>query len=85
MWSYGILLWELIAQSDPYPELDNIQAAAKVMTTGFHPVTPESAPPKLADIMMRSWEQKPEDRLTFAQALAELAELADEIAENPFY
>jgi len=27
IWSYGITLWEIISRKEPYPELDNVQAA----------------------------------------------------------
>lgn len=61
-YSYGIVLWEIVARSAPYPELDIYEAAKQVVQDGLRPIIPITCPAKLGDIMNACWQTDPEKR-----------------------
>jgi len=85
VWSYGCTLTELLTGDEPYPALDNVQAASNVMHKGLKPVIPESVPPLLAAMMEKCFERDPDDRPTFKEILKTLDLVDKDIEANPFY
>ncbi len=78
-------LWEILTREDPYPDLDNVQAASHVMHKGLTPRAPESCPPKMAELMEHCFKRNPDDRPTFKDIIKILRDIEDEIKSNPFY
>ena len=65
VWSYGILLWELITHGQvPYPGITLAETQAKV-EQGYRMPQPPGCPDPLYQIMMDCWNQDPEERPTF--------------------
>ena len=56
VFSYGILLWELVSGGDiPYPGYTPLQAAVGVVQRGLRPTIPASCHPVIAQVMQYSW------------------------------
>ncbi|XP_022533366.2 tyrosine-protein kinase Lyn [Astyanax mexicanus] len=65
MWSFGILLYEIITHGKiPYTGLNNAEVMARVQR-GYRIPQPELCPSKLYEIMTTCWKSSPEERPTF--------------------
>ncbi|CAL4904088.1 unnamed protein product [Urochloa decumbens] len=74
VFSFAIVLWELITSKIPYDTMTPLQAAVGVRQ-GLRPGLPKKAHPKLLDLMQRCWEADPSNRPAFPDILAELEDL----------
>ncbi|CAA6673535.1 unnamed protein product [Spirodela intermedia] len=57
VFSFGIVLWELLTGKLPYENLTPLQAAVGVVQKGLRPSIPESTHPRLAALLERCWHQ----------------------------
>lgn len=84
VFSYGILLWELVSGGDiPYPGYTPLQAAVGVVQRGLRPTIPPSCHPVVAQVMQYCWQPDPSSRPEFEQ-IVELLKHTDtpvEVAE----
>ncbi|KAH9101813.1 hypothetical protein AeMF1_021518 [Aphanomyces euteiches] len=69
VYSYGVILWELIAKDQPFKGMTPIQAAFAVARQHLRPAFPEHTPECLRTFVNLCWAQKPHDRPTFAVVL----------------
>ncbi|XVE55171.1 hypothetical protein DITRI_Ditri03aG0138400 [Diplodiscus trichospermus] len=82
VFSFAIVLWELVTAKVPYDTMTPLQAALGVRQ-GLRPDLPEDAHPKLLDLMQRCWEAAPDIRPSFSEITAELETLFEEVKEAP--
>jgi serine/threonine protein kinase len=65
VWSFGIVVWEIIYKDIPHSKLEIFEAALKIRDEKLTPeITPQS-PPMLTKLMQSCWAQDPTDRPTF--------------------
>jgi predicted Ser/Thr protein kinase len=64
VWSYGILVWEIVTGREPHDNEDQLLIGARIRDEGFHPVIPEDCEPALRRVMEMCWHKNPEDRPT---------------------
>ena len=69
VYSYGIVLWEILTRSVPYRGLESAQIIARVLTTDLRPPMPEGAPPEIAMLIRQCWDRDPRARPTFTDIL----------------
>lgn len=65
VYSFGIVLWELLTGSVPYQDRTPLQAAVGVVQNGLRPDIPPSTPAGIADIMRLCWQREPSVRPSF--------------------
>ncbi|KAJ6930797.1 serine/threonine-protein kinaseY46-like isoform X1 [Populus alba x Populus x berolinensis] len=80
IFSFAIVLWELVTAKIPYDSMTPLQAALGVRQ-GLRPDLPHSAHPKLLDLMQRCWETVPDRRPSFSEITVELQTLLQESQE----
>ncbi|KAL5560332.1 hypothetical protein UlMin_036543 [Ulmus minor] len=81
VFSFAIVLWELVTTKIPYDTLTPLQAALGVRQ-GLRPELPSDAHPKLLELMERCWDGTPCNRPTFSDIRAELENLLLQVEEN---
>jgi serine/threonine protein kinase len=69
VYSFGILLWELLTQKTPYENMTPIQAAVGVVQEGLRPPMPDGLNRRLKDLIERCWDADPDVRPTFPELL----------------
>nr|VDC95588.1 unnamed protein product [Brassica rapa] len=82
VFSYGIVLWELLTGKLPYEYMTPLQAAVGVVQKGLRPKIRKKTHPKMRELMERLWEKDPSLRLDFAEIKEKLEEIAKEVGEE---
>ncbi len=72
MWSFGVLMYEVVAQQEPHTNADPIEIGRLIRDNGVTPVIPEDCPIKLADIMRSCWKVNPSERPTVELIIEQL-------------
>jgi len=74
VFSFAIVLWELVTSKIPYENLTPLQAALSVRQ-GFRLEIPLSVHPRLSKLIQRCWEENPHTRPTFSEIIVELEDI----------
>ncbi|KAL9275839.1 Serine/threonine-protein kinase STY46-like protein [Drosera capensis] len=82
VFSFGIVVWELLTGKLPYDYLTPLQAAVAVVQKGLRPAVPKNTPPKLAELLERCWQQDPALRPDFSEILEILQKIAKEVGDG---
>lgn len=85
VYSFGIVLYELLSGRVPYAELEPMVATNEVSRRGLRPPVPREAGPGLGRLMTRCWCSPAGERPSFTEvgaALPELTAEADEAAQR---
>ncbi|KAA0040325.1 serine/threonine-protein kinase STY46 isoform X1 [Cucumis melo var. makuwa] len=82
VFSFGIVLWELLTGKLPYEFLTPLQAAVGVVQKGLRPTIPKHTNPKLADLLEKCWQQDPSCRPDFCEIIDILLQITKEVAEE---
>ncbi|EFN58114.1 hypothetical protein CHLNCDRAFT_142454 [Chlorella variabilis] len=77
VFSFGIVLWELLTARIPYSDMTPLQAAVGVVQKGLRPPIPPNCPPPLSDIMRLCWQRDPNVRPSFEQLKVKTEELLE--------
>eukprot|EP00271_Cylindrocystis_brebissonii_P000612 TRINITY_DN1072_c0_g1_i1.p1 TRINITY_DN1072_c0_g1~~TRINITY_DN1072_c0_g1_i1.p1 ORF type:complete len:618 (-),score=150.57 TRINITY_DN1072_c0_g1_i1:368-2221(-) len=82
VFSFGIVLWELLTGKLPYADLTPLQAAVNVVQKNLRPAIPRGTHPAVADMMERCWRTEVNDRPEFAELVVQLQEILKEVEEE---
>ncbi len=85
VYSFGIILWELITRQEPYGGKRGVQIAYAAAEQGKRPEIPSYVPRNYSVLMQECWADRPADRPTFNQILKRLFAMkkeADHIAHE---
>ncbi|KAM4747548.1 hepatocyte growth factor receptor [Rhinophrynus dorsalis] len=75
VWSFGILLWELMTRgAPPYPDVNSFDITIYLLQ-GRRLLQPEYCPDPLFDVMLKCWHPKPELRPTFSELVARISSI----------
>jgi serine/threonine protein kinase len=72
VYSFGIILWEMLTGECPYEGMSAIQCALAVLNRDHRPEIPPWCPPAFAALIRACWDKDPAKRPTFAQILLAL-------------
>eukprot|EP00270_Netrium_digitus_P011444 TRINITY_DN3641_c0_g3_i1.p1 TRINITY_DN3641_c0_g3~~TRINITY_DN3641_c0_g3_i1.p1 ORF type:complete len:655 (-),score=150.28 TRINITY_DN3641_c0_g3_i1:80-1966(-) len=79
VYSFSIVLWELLTAKIPYSDYSPVQAAVGVALNDLRPEIPANCPDWLRQLMQKCWARDPEARPTFAQVLSQLAAVEESV------
>ncbi|CAA6656037.1 unnamed protein product [Spirodela intermedia] len=82
VFSFGVVLWELLTAKLPYEYLTPLQAAVGVVQKGLRPTIPKNTDPRLTELLERCWRQDPNQRPDFSQILEILQNIAREVGDE---
>ncbi|ONH92366.1 hypothetical protein PRUPE_8G170600 [Prunus persica] len=82
VFSFGVVLWELLTGKLPYEYLTPLQAAVGVVQKGLRPTIPKNTHPKLVELLEKCWQQDPALRPDFSEIIEMLQPLAKEISDE---
>ncbi|XP_075456092.1 hepatocyte growth factor receptor isoform X1 [Ascaphus truei] len=75
VWSFGILLWELMTRgAPPYPDVNSFDITIYLLQ-GRRLLQPEYCPDLLYEVMLKCWHPKPELRPTFSELVSRIASI----------
>jgi serine/threonine protein kinase len=77
VWSFSVLLWELMALTKPYDGLVGHQVKECVSVFGERPSIPRSWPTQVRRLLRRGWSERIEDRPT----MEETQEILEKVLE----
>ncbi|KAF5960887.1 hypothetical protein HYC85_002096 [Camellia sinensis] len=82
IFSFGIVLWELLTGELPYSYLTPLQAAVGVVQEGLRPTIPKHTHPKLAELLEKCWQQNPTLRPNFSEIIEILKQISKEVGDD---
>ncbi|XP_038066663.1 angiopoietin-1 receptor-like [Patiria miniata] len=79
VWSFGILLWEIVTYgSTPYPGIESKSLAQRLLD-GYRMPKPDNCADEIYDVMLKCWQEQPSNRPSFRK----LVEILEEISSKP--
>ena len=75
VWSYGVVLWELITGEIPFKGIEEFQIAFLVVEREQRLPIPQGCPQVLSKLMTLCWQTDPKSRPTFKQILSTLDQI----------
>uniref|UniRef100_A0A7N0SWM8 non-specific serine/threonine protein kinase n=1 Tax=Kalanchoe fedtschenkoi TaxID=63787 RepID=A0A7N0SWM8_KALFE len=82
VYSFGLILWEMISGSIPYEDMNPIQAAFAVVNKKLRPAIPEDCPPAMKALIEQCWSSHPDKRPDFWQLVKVLEQFAASLARD---
>jgi sterile alpha motif and leucine zipper-containing kinase AZK len=75
VWSYAVVLWELVSREVPYKGLTEFKIYSIISQHGERLVIPETCPLKLANLLKNCWYTEPRDRIDMKMIILELQKM----------
>ncbi|XP_024164961.1 serine/threonine-protein kinase STY46 isoform X1 [Rosa chinensis] len=82
VFSFGVILWELLTGKLPYENLTPLQAALGVVKKGLRPTIPKHTNPMLVELMESCWQQDASLRPEFSDIVNMLRQMARRVADE---
>lgn len=82
VYSFGLILWEMVAGCIPYEDMTPIQAAFAVVNKNLRPVIPVDSPPAMRALIEQCWCLQPEKRPDFWQIVKVLEQFESSLARD---
>ncbi|XP_054274233.1 mitogen-activated protein kinase kinase kinase 13-like isoform X2 [Macrosteles quadrilineatus] len=82
IWSYGVVLWELLTCETPYKDVDSSAIIWGVGNNSLHLPIPSSCPEGFRLLIKQCWSAKPRNRPSFKHILIHLDIAASEVLSS---
>eukprot|EP00957_Ditylum_brightwellii_P046224 3507285-Ditylum_brightwellii.AAC.1 len=63
VWSFAVVIWQLITREEPFSKLSQIEAAGMVALEQARPPFPKGTPKDVCLLIERCWKENPNDRM----------------------
>jgi mitogen-activated protein kinase kinase kinase 11 len=77
VYSFSVVLWQLITREEPFTGETSIAAAAAVALEGRRPPFPPETPVSVEQLIKTCWSDDPDKRIPFEKIVTELHELRE--------
>jgi serine/threonine protein kinase len=82
VYSFGLILWEMLTGTIPYQDMTPIQAAFAVVNKNSRPVIPSNCPPAMRALIEQCWSLHPDKRPEFWQIVKVLEQFESSLARD---
>ncbi|XP_057949104.1 serine/threonine/tyrosine-protein kinase HT1 [Malania oleifera] len=82
VYSFGLILWEMVAGTIPYEDMTPIQAAFAVVNKNLRPIIPGDCAPALRSLIEQCWALQPEKRPEFWRVVKILEQFESLLAHD---
>ncbi|CAJ2648632.1 unnamed protein product [Trifolium pratense] len=82
VYSFGLILWEMLTGTIPYEDMNPIQAAFAVVNKKLRPIIPPDCPPAMRALIEQCWSLQPDKRPDFWQIVKVLEQFESSIARD---
>ncbi|WOG89843.1 hypothetical protein DCAR_0209082 [Daucus carota subsp. sativus] len=82
VYSFGLILWEMVAGNIPYEDMTPIQAAFAVVNKNFRPAIPGDCPAAMKALIEQCWSLQPDRRPDFCQVVKVLEQFEASLASD---
>uniref|UniRef100_A0A8D0EAZ9 Mitogen-activated protein kinase kinase kinase n=1 Tax=Salvator merianae TaxID=96440 RepID=A0A8D0EAZ9_SALMN len=83
IWSFGVVLWELLTGEIPYKDVDSSAIIWGVGSNSLHLPVPSTCPDGFKILMKQTWQSKPRNRPSFRQILMHLDIASADVLATP--
>ncbi|XP_043549318.1 mitogen-activated protein kinase kinase kinase 13 [Chiloscyllium plagiosum] len=83
IWSFGVVLWELLTGEVPYKDVDSSAIIWGVGSNSLHLPVPSTCPDGFKILMKQTWHCKPRNRPSFRQILLHLDIASADVLGTP--
>ncbi|GIY88376.1 mitogen-activated protein kinase kinase kinase 20 [Caerostris darwini] len=80
VWSYGVVLWELLTHEVPFKGIEGFQVAWAVVEKEERLTIPKCCPPRFAELMTACWRTDPKERPSFSYIIKVLYSMQNDDA-----
>ncbi|KAE8981530.1 hypothetical protein PF002_g24224 [Phytophthora fragariae] len=84
VYSFAVVLWELLARDVPFKGQTPMQTAMAVAEQQMRPALPRQTPPKIAELIEHCWNQDPTRRPDFSSILKVLPFVKQSLSKTDF-
>ncbi|RLN52158.1 hypothetical protein BBP00_00009705 [Phytophthora kernoviae] len=84
VYSYAVVLWELLAKDIPFKGQTPMQTAMAVAEQHMRPGLPQKTPPKIAELIEHCWNQDPTKRPEFSAIMQVLPYIKQALSKADF-
>lgn len=82
VYSFAIVMWQLVTREDPYMNISQIEAAGKVALEKARPPLPDGTPTPVSDLIQTCWSENPDDRLPFDEISVKLTDIQNRLTKD---
>lgn len=82
VYSFGLILWEMVSGRIPYEEMTPIQAAFAVVNKNVRPAVPKGCPPAMRALIEQCWSVQPDKRPEFWQVVKVLEQFESSLVHD---
>ncbi|XP_043939853.1 mitogen-activated protein kinase kinase kinase 12 [Protopterus annectens] len=83
IWSFGVVLWELLTGEIPYKDVDSSAIIWGVGSNSLHLPVPNTCPDGFKILLRQCWNSKPRNRPSFRQILLHLDIASADVLSTP--
>jgi len=82
IYSFGVVLWQLVTHEDPFQDVSQVEAASKVAIDNERPPFPVKTPEYVRGLIENCWDKDPRERLNFSALPIVFKEIRASITED---
>lgn len=80
VYSFAVMLWQLLTHDEPFQDVDAVEAAKLVATEKIRPPIPDKAPESIVSLISTNWSDSPDERWKFEKIVESLETIKSSIS-----